>query len=379
MSEKQMASREKTIIRTSVIGILTNLGLAGFKALIGLLSHSIAIVLDAVNNLTDALSSVITIFGARYSAKPADRKHPFGHGRIEYFTSELISMLVLYAGITALIESVKKIIESFGPDAARPEYTPVGLIIIAVAVAVKILLGWYFKRVGKATRSDALSNSGEDATLDAVISASTLLAAALYLLFGWQIEAWLAAVISIYIIWTGAKMLMETISDLLGARAGSDLSTAIKETIAGIDGVLGAYDLFLTDYGPERMLGSVHIEVPDTLTAKEVDALARQVAETCYLKHGVAMTAVGIYAQNTADDEASRIQSDIRRRVTAHDGVLQIHGFYLDEAARVIRLDVILDFALPDRQEVYQRILAEIREAYPDWEIHVTLDTDISD
>lgn len=379
MSEKQMASREKTIIRTSVIGILTNLGLAGFKALIGLLSHSIAIVLDAVNNLTDALSSVITIFGARYSAKPADRKHPFGHGRIEYFTSELISMLVLYAGITALIESVKKIIESFGPDAARPEYTPVGLIIIAVAVAVKILLGWYFKRVGKATRSDALSNSGEDATLDAVISASTLLAAALYLLFGWQIEAWLAAVISIYIIWTGAKMLMETISDLLGARAGSDLSTAIKETIAGIDGVLGAYDLFLTDYGPERMLGSVHIEVPDTLTAKEVDAMARKVAETCYLKHGVAMTAVGIYAQNTADDEASRIQSDIRRRVTAHDGVLQIHGFYLDEAARVIRFDVILDFALPDRQEVYQRILAEIREAYPDWEIHVTLDTDISD
>ncbi len=368
------AAREKRIIRTSLVGIGANLGLAAFKALIGLLTHSIAVVLDAVNNLTDALSSVITILGARYSAKPADRKHPFGHGRIEYFASELIAMLVLYAGITALIESVKKIL---APE--TPDYSAVPLIIIGAAVVVKILLGLYFKRVGKETRSEALRNSGEDATLDAVISASTLAAAALYMIFGWQLEAWLAAIISVVIIRSGILMLRDTLSQLLGERADSDLARGLKETIGSVDGVLGAYDLFLTDYGPDRTLGSVHVEVPDTLTAREVDTLARKISEKCLNEHGVILTAVGIYAQNTGNDEAARMQDEIRRMAMAHEGVLQLHGFYLDAEHKKLRFDVILDFALPDRRAVWQQITDEVRAAWPDWDVHVTLDNDISD
>ena len=376
MSEQGSAvvSRQKKIVRTSLLGIGANIALAGFKAAVGLLAHSIAIVTDAVNNLTDALSSVITVFSARYSAKPADRKHPFGHGRIEYFAAELIAMLVIYAGITALVESVKKIIER-----ESAVYDTPGLIIIAVAVLVKVLLGWYFKKVGKETNSEALSNSGQDATLDAVISVSTLVAALLNHWLHWEIEAWLGAAISLFIVYSGAKMLMETVSELLGARADSELSKSIRETINGVDGVLGSYDLFLTDYGPDRMMGSVHIEIPDTLSAREIDALCRKVQETCYLKHSVALTAVGIYAHNTSDDEAARIRDDIRRRVMSHEGVLQLHGFYLDEAAKTIRFDVILDFALPDRHASYDAIVAEIREAYPDWHVSVVLDTDISD
>ncbi len=367
-------SREKRIIRTSLLGIIANLGLAGAKALIGLLANSIAIVLDAVNNLTDALSSVITILGARYSAKPADRKHPFGHGRIEYFASELIAMLVIYAGVTALIESVKKII---APEV--PDYTPVGLILIALAVGVKLLLGWHFKRVGKETRSDALSNSGEDATLDAVISVSTLVAAALYLIFGWKLEGWLGAVISIVIIRSGVTMLLDTLSQLLGRRADSEFSKALKKTICSVDGVLGAYDLFLTDYGPDRSMGSVHVEVADDLTAREIDALEHRVAEACYEKHNVIMTAVGIYAQNNHSDEAARIQEEVRRLVMARDGVLQIHGFYVDEEQKQMRFDVVLDFALEDRQAAFEALVADLRQRWPGWQIQVVLESDISD
>ncbi|MBR4711270.1 MAG: cation transporter [Clostridia bacterium] len=373
-------SREKRIVHTSLIGIAANLGLAGFKALIGFFSHSIAVMLDAVNNLTDALSSVITILGARYSAKPADRKHPFGHGRIEYFASELIAILVIYAGVTALIESVKKIIDSFGPNPEKPDYELVALIIIAVAVAVKLVLGTFFKKRGRELHSDALVNSGEDARLDAVISASTLVAALLTMLFGiWQIEAWLGAVISLFIIRSGLTMLLDTLSQLLGRRADSDFSRGLKETICSVDGVMGAYDLYLTDYGPDRTMGSVHIEVPDTLTAREIDVLTRTVQETCYEKHGIILTAVGIYSHNTASDEAARIREEIRRQVMSREGVLQIHGFFLDEEKKQIRFDVILDFDLPDRHAAYAALLEDLRQAWPGWSFQVTLDSDISD
>ena len=129
--------RSKQIIRTSVIGIVTNVLLAGFKALVGLLAHSVAIVLDAVNNLSDALSSVITIIGTKLSVRPADREHPFGYGRVEYFTAIIISVIVLTTGITSLMESVKKIV-----NPTQPDYTTITLIVIIAAILTKLVLGW---------------------------------------------------------------------------------------------------------------------------------------------------------------------------------------------------------------------------------------------
>lgn len=367
-------SREQKIIRTSLVGIAANMGLTCFKALIGFLSNSIAIVLDALNNLTDALSSVITILGARYSTKPADRDHPFGHGRIEYFASELIAMLVIYAGITALIASVRKIIAS-----EEAVYRPLFLVVIAVAVAVKVILSVFYQKRGVQTRSDALINSGVDARMDALISASTLAAALLNVIWGIQLEAWLGAAISLFIIRSGVIMLKDTVSQLLGRRADASLAREIRGVISGIEPVLGVCDLFLTDYGPNRTLGAVHIEVPDTLSATEIDSLTRRVQDTCLERCGVVMTAVGIYAQNIGDDRAASVRAEVYRMVTAHPGVLQIHGFYLDMNSQAMRFDVILDFDLKDRQMVYQEILEEVSSAWPDWRIQITLDSDISD
>ena len=158
--------REKQIIKTSIIGIIANVFLASFKAGVGLLSHSVAVVLDAVNNLSDALSSIITIIGTKLAAKEPDKKHPLGHGRYEYLTAMVISVIVLYAGFTSLIESVKKIIS---PE--KPDYSTISLIIIAVAVLVKIILGTYVKKVGRDVKSDSLIASGTDALFDSIISA----------------------------------------------------------------------------------------------------------------------------------------------------------------------------------------------------------------
>ena len=164
-------NRSSQIIRTSWIGIIANVLLAAFKAGVGLLASSVAIVMDAVNNLSDALSSVITIVGTKLSQRPADRKHPFGFGRIEYFSAIIIAVIVLTAGVTSLIESVKKI---FNPT--TPTYTTTTLIVIIVAIVVKLVLGQYVKKQGEKLKSDALIASGSDALFDAVITLATCLA-----------------------------------------------------------------------------------------------------------------------------------------------------------------------------------------------------------
>ena len=206
-----------------------------FKAAVGLVTNSIAIVLDAVNNISDAGSSLITIVGTKLAGKEPDKKHPFGYGRIEYLSAMIISVIVLYAGITSLMESVKQI---FHPE--TPDYSAVSLIIVAVAVVVKILLGRYVKGVGEKVNSDSLINSGEDATLDSIISASTLVAAGIFLIFHVSLEAWLGAVISLVIIKSGVEMLRDTISQILGERNDAELAKAIKETVTGFPGCAGS-------------------------------------------------------------------------------------------------------------------------------------------
>ena len=366
--------RDQIIVRASIIGILANVFLAGFKAVVGMLSGSIAVVLDAVNNLSDALSSVITIIGTKLAGKKPDKKHPYGYGRIEYISAVLISVIVLYAGVTSLVESIKKIIR---PE--LPDYSPVALIIIAVAVLVKILLGRYVKGVGERVNSDSLVASGKDAMLDSVISASTLAAAAIYLLWHVSLEAWLGALISLVIIKSGIEMLSDSLSDILGERADSDISKGVKQTICTFPEVHGAYDLVLHSYGPDRLVGSVHIEVPDTMTADRLDQLQRDITQKVMLEHGVILTGISVYSMNTKHDEAALIREDIRRRVMAHDHVLQIHGFYLEEKAKEIRFDVVIDFAAPDRAAAYRAIVQEIERAYPGYAVVASLDVDASD
>ncbi|MBQ7676626.1 MAG: cation transporter [Lachnospiraceae bacterium] len=374
MAEKSPESRDKIIIRTSIIGIIANILLASFKAAVGLLSHSIAIVLDAVNNLSDALSSVITIVGAKLAHKLPDKQHPLGHGRTEYLSASVISFIVLYAGITSLIESVKKIIR---PETA--DYSAVTLIVVASAVAVKLLLGTYVQKTGESVNSDSLIASGKDALFDAVISASTLFAAVLFLTTGIGVEAYLAAAISVVIIKSGIEMLSETISKIIGERADVELTRDIKQTVSGVEGVSGVYDLFIHDYGPERKLASCHVEIPDTMTADQIDELTRLIQQLVYIKHGVIMEAVGIYSINTKGDEAMQMRDEITRLVMSEEYILQMHGFYLYEKDRHVTFDVIVDFAAPDRKAVHDAIVSKVRAAYPDYSFAVAMDLDISD
>ena len=216
--------REKTVIKTSIISILANIVLAGFKAFVGLLASSIAIVSDAVNNLSDALSSIITIIGTKLAGKAPNKKHPYGYGRIEYMTSLIVSAIVLYAGVTALIESIKKIIH---PEVA--DYSMVTLVIVIAGIIVKFILGLYVKKKGKDVNSDSLVASGSDAFNDAILSISVLASAIIYLIFNISLEAYVGILLSIFIIKAGIELIKESVDNMLGIRVESELAKNIKK------------------------------------------------------------------------------------------------------------------------------------------------------
>ena len=371
--EASHKNRDQIIVRTSIIGIITNIFLAAFKAAIGLISNSIAVVLDAVNNLSDALSSVITIAGTKLAGRSPDRKHPLGHGRIEYLTALAVAFIVLYAGVTSLIESIKKIIS---PETA--DYSTVSLIILAVAIAAKLLLGRYVKKKGEETHSSSLTASGSDALFDAILSSSVLASALIFLATGISLEAWVGVVIAGFIIKAGIEMLSDTLSDILGRRADEDLSKEIKRILNEEPEVRGAYDLFLHNYGPDKNYGSVHLELPDTMTVEEVDELTRRVEVKVYHETGVILTGIGVYSYNTKDDEAARIRNAVQEKMLAHKGVLQVHGFHVDTEKKEMRFDAVMSFDV-NAKECLKELCEETQRMYPDYRIQITPDTDISD
>ncbi len=363
--------RDQVIIRTSGIGIAANILLAAFKAVIGLVTHSIAITMDAVNNLSDALSSVITIVGTKLATRQPDKEHPWGHGRAEYLSAMVISVIVLYAGVTSLIESVQKIIHPQTPD-----YSLTALVIVAVGVLVKIVLGRYVKGIGEKVNSESLVDSGQDALMDSVISASTLVAALIFIFSGVSLEALLGAVISVIIIKSGVDMLRQTISELLGQRIDMETVREVKKILGGFPEVHGVYDLIFHDYGPERFNCSAHVEVDDTLTAEEIDLLQREATTVLYQQKGIILTALSVYAINTKDENVRRMRQELTKLVMAYEHVIEMHGFYMK--GHYVQFDLIVGFEAKDRVAVYEKVCKKVRETYPDYDFKIVLDTDFS-
>ena len=366
-------SRSAQIIRTSIVGIVTNVLLAAFKAIVGVISSSIAIVMDAVNNLSDALSSVITIIGTKLSQKPADRKHPFGYGRVEYFSAIIIAVIVLSAGVTSLIESVKKI---FAPT--KPNYTTATLIVIIVAIVVKILLGWYVKRQGNKLKSDALIASGSDALFDAIITLATLISAGVMLLWGISLDGILGTLISILIIKAGIEMLASPVGELLGSRVSPELIAQIKKEVMEYDQVHGVYDIILHNYGPDVMIGSLHVSVDDGLTAQDIHGLTRKITLQMYQEHGIIMTE-GVYAVATGQNQRSDYQTKVLRALTAHKELVQIHGFYYSEKENLVTVDVVPDLTVRDETALCQKLTRELEELLPGEKVLITIDHNYSE
>ena len=369
------SERETAIVRTSAIGIAANVALAVFKAVVGILSNSIAVTLDAVNNLSDAISSIITIVGTKLSNKKADREHPFGHGRIEYITTTIIAAIIMYAGISSLIKSIQDIM-----DPVTPDYSPLSLVIIAIAVLVKIILGHYVRSVGNRVNSDTLIASGSDALFDATLSTSVLTAALIFIFTKISLEAYVGVIISVFIIKASIELLQGSIKEIIGMRPDAALSTLIYDIVKEDPDAEGVYDLIIHNYGPDRFVGSFHTEVLDTTSAIEIDTMTRRLSTEIYKQTSgkIIIAAIGIYARNTTDNRIVKMRTEVTEIALAHEGVLQVHGFIADIENQFMAFDTVIEFGYDGKQIVHD-IIHEVEAAYPDMNVSVLLDRDTSD
>ena len=340
--------RTKQIIITSNVGIALNILLATAKAIIGLMSNSIAIVSDAVNNLTDAISSVVTLITAFLSNKPADKDHPYGHGRAEYVGSVIISLVILYIGISTLVEAIKKIIT---PEVAT--YDVKTFVIVILSLVIKFAMSVYFIKVGKKVNSQNLVASGEDARFDSVISLSTLICAIVFIITKINLEAYLAFVISLVIIKASVSLIKSTFSIIEGERIDANLSKAIKESIKEFDKVKGVFDLTLNNYGTE-------------------------IQDKIKKEFSIILTAVGIYAIDLNDKSINDMHHELLRIISQYDDILQIHGFSVNKIDKHMHFDMVVKFG-SESDKLRREVIQKMNEIYKDYEINIAIDIDVSD
>lgn len=364
--------RIKLIYKTGIIGVATNISLALTKLIIGYLINSVSIMTDAINNFSDVLSSTITIAGIKFASIPADKEHPFGHGRAEYLSALLISVLIIFAGISAFTNAIKKLI--FPSDTL---YSVLSLCFLIMAIVVKYVLAKYTITMGRKTNSDSLTGSGKDAYFDVIITSVILIGAATQYFFNLSVDAYLGIIVSGFIIKSGIEMLLNTLSNILGKRVGADTAGIIKNEILTYKEVLGVYDIYLDSYGPNRYAGSVRIEVSDKMSASQIDELTRNISFHIYHKHKILLTC-GIYSISSSPEDILD-RDKISKYVLSQYGIIQIHGFHISREAKKIYFDIVVGFEVKDIENLIEKIKIDLTRMYPGYIFLINPDLDFSD
>lgn len=370
LSQSPLNLRAKRIVRVGLWGIAVNFLYAGLKGAIGFFSGSIAISIDAVNNLNDAITSVIAVGGIKLASKPADRQHPFGHGRIEYIGAMVISTLIVIVGAAAFVNAVEKIIT---PTATH--YNATMLVIMATGVVAKFALGVYTTRAGRSLDSDSLKGSGAENLFDSVVGLGTMVSAGILMVWGIDLDGWFAAAISLVLVRSGLKILKSTFNDILGSRIDAELSNRIKKDILEFPQVEGAYDLIINNYGAKNLVGSVNIEVPETLTAREIHALTLKIQRKLSTRYHLYM-AVGIYA-SSSDPEVKKLKAEVETVVMSCKGARQLHGFFVEGGE--VSFDIVVDFSVKDREKFAGEMQEKLHYKFPAYTFNVNVDIDYCD
>lgn len=346
------AVRERYGKLAGVVGIISNVFLCVIKIVSGLLFHSIAILADGINNLSDASSSIITLVGFRLAAKPSDDDHPYGHARIEYITGLIVSLLIIMLGIQLLGTSVGKI---RNPDPL--EFNLISIAVLAVAILVKIWQALFNIKMGAEINSSTLKATGMDSRND-VISTSMVLAGILIgKATGVQLDGWLGAIVALFIVYSGIQLIRETSSPLLGQAPDPDLVDAIYSEVMSHDGVLGLHDLVVHDYGPGRIFASVHVEVNAKGNIVEshdmIDNIERDVAKKLHIELVVHMDPLDV------DDPLTlELKDKIQRILTEIDPVLTMHD--LRVVAGYTHQNIIFDVVIPQEFSMKESDLRDL-------------------
>lgn len=361
--------REKTIIKTALIGIVVNVILATIKIFIALISGSVAIITDAINNLSDAFSSIITIFGSKLSSKLPDENHPYGYGRIEYIGGLIVSVIVLMLGFNFLKTSIEIIIEP-----VETTFNTTLLIILFVAIFVKFGIGFYYKKIGKQTNSISLKAVGAEALGDAIISCVILISAGLSYFYQIYVDGYAGVIASLFIIVNGILLVKETFDEIVGRRVDSRISDEIYRAVRQCEIVQGAYDLILHNYGALRYSGSVNVEIDEHLGLSKVSATLNELQINIYNKYGIYLV-FGVYSINLGQANAKEC---IKNRLSEFKSIIDIHAFFINLKQKSIRFDVVVDFQERNLKELRANIEKIVAELYPEYKAFIVIDREFS-
>lgn len=358
---------------SSCVGICCNLLLFGFKYAVGMLSHSIAITSDAFNNLSDCASCLVTLFGYKLAAKPADKDHPFGHGRMEYLTSLTIAVIIALMGFELLKSSVQKIIH---PETVTFHIWT--LIVLIISVLLKLWMAWFNTKLGKKINSSVLSATAKDSRNDAVATSATILSLLLALVTDFPIDGIMGAAVSLFILKAGYDIIRDTVGDLLGRPADREITEKLRELILSHDMIEGIHDMMIHNYGPGKMMGSCHVEVRSDCNFVAVHEVVDQIEHEIYQQLRILMT---IHMDPIELDNVQIQKYREMTEVILHnlDQRLSLHDFRLVSGENANRLifDLVVPFDCEYSHAQLEQIIAdEMRQADETCAPVITFDQD---
>lgn len=366
--------REAHGIMASIFGIITNLFLFCFKITVGLLTFSMSIIADAINNLTDFFSCGINLIGFKVASKPADKDHPYGHERIEYLAGLIISFVIVVVAVLLFNSSIQELIS--------PEKTMISsiwaFVIMPIAIVVKIGLGLFYRSIGKTINSLSLKAAMQDSINDAIVTAVVLIAQIIqfYIPECWYIDSSVSLVLSLFVLYSGIKMIKETMSPLIGKAPELKNVEEIKEDVKKIDGVIGIHDMIFHSYGPTKNYLTLHIEVDGKLNLFDAHTIADEVETFINKKYFIDAT-VHIDPVDIESQDFNKLKNKINQIVKNIDQCLSFHDLRKIDVAsnpRIIFDLEINDKCKKDPQDLVSIIIEELKKDYPDYKIEIKAD-----
>ena len=352
---KNLEVRNKYAMLSSITGIILNILLSIFKLIVGLISNSISIVSDAVNNITDAGSSVVTMIGFKMSQKKVDKNHPWGHGRMEYISAFIVDILIILVGFELLRTSIEKI---FNPE--LPLIGNVTIIILVASILAKLWLFFFYKKIAKTIDSAAIKGNSYDSISDVISTTAVLISAIVARVFEISIDGYISFLVSIFILYTGAKAIKEIIDILLGSSPDPEFVKEIEEFVKNYDLVVGIHDMMIHDYGPGRKIISFHAEVPADINIGKAHDVIDRIEQDIFEKYNC-ITTIHMDPIVVDDEEINSMKKTTEEIVKSINKEFSIHDFRLTDGGE--RINLIFDLVLPREGEFdKEQIRKEVQE-----------------
>lgn len=367
--------REKYGVFAGLVGIVVNIIIASTKLLIGTFSGSISITADAVNNFSDAGSSVITLIGFKIANKPADTDHPYGHGRIEYISGMIVAFIVLIFGVELMKSSVERIM-----NPVEITYNVWAIVVLALSIVFKLWLGLFNRKLGKAINSSTMTAVFTDCVSDSGATAVTIVSMLLAHFANINIDGILGAIVAVIIIIAGINIIKDTLNPLLGQAPDKDLVNKIAETVLAYDKVVGIHDLILHNYGSNKTFGSIHVEVPANENVLIVHEIMDNIELEIKNKFGVEIVAHTDPIE-TNNELVTKYRNELTDIISNIDKKLSFHDFRLVSGPTHTNLifDVVLPYEIKmSENEIKEVIALKVKEQRPNFNCVITVDRDYS-